>query len=78
MGGVGFVLGTYEMFSESGLEIKAGSPYEYTMVLTGNSSYIPSKRAFMNRCYESDTGLYAEGTAEILVENFLKLLHSIQ
>lgn len=78
VGGVGFALGTYEMFSESGLEIKAGSPYAYTMVLTGNSSYIPSKRAFTNRCYESDTGLYAEGTAEMLVENFLKLLEQVQ
>ena len=78
VGGVGFAVGTYEMFSESGLEIKSGSPYPYTMVLTGNSSYIPSRRAFANRCYESDTGFFAEGTAEMLVENFLKLLHAIQ
>ena len=78
VGGVGFAVGTYEMFSESGLEIKSGSPYPYTMVLTGNSSYIPSRRAFANRCYESDTGFFAEGTAEFLVAEFLKLLQQIQ
>ena len=78
IGGVGIAVGTYEMFSESGLEIKAGSPYPYTMVMTSNSSYIPSRRAFANRCYESDTGFYAEGTAEMLVEKYLELLKKIQ
>ncbi len=78
IGGVGIAVGTYEMFSESGLEIKFGSPYPYTMVMTSNSSYIPSRRAFANRCYESDTGFYAEGTAEMLVEKYLELLNKIQ
>lgn len=78
VGGIGFACGSYEMFSESGLQIKSRSPYEYTLVLTGNSGYIPSKRAFANRCYESDTGLYAEGTAETLVDEFVTLLEKIQ
>ena len=78
IGGVGIAVGTYEMFSESGLEIKAGSPFEYTMVMTSNSSYMPSKRAYANRCYESDTGFYAEGTAEMMVEKYLEMLRSIQ
>ena len=77
IGGVGIAVGTYEMFSESGLEIKSGSPYGYTMVMTSNSSYIPSKRAFANRCYESDTGFFAEGTAEMLVENYLQMLKEL-
>ena len=66
------------MFSESGLQIKGRSPYAYTMVLTGNSSYIPSARAFSDRCYESDTGFYAPGTAEILVDKFVEMLEKIQ
>ena len=78
IGGVGIAVGTYEMFSESGLEIKGGSPYEYTMVMTSNSSYMPSRRAYANRCYESDTGFYAEGTAEMMVEKYLEMLRSIQ
>lgn len=78
IGGVGIAVGTYEMFSESGLEIKAGSPYPYTMVMTSNSSYMPSRRAYANRCYESDTGFYAEGAAEMMVEEYVKLLKEIQ
>lgn len=78
VGGLGFVTGTYEMFSESGIQIKNRSPYEFTMVLTGNSSYIPSERAFANRCYESDTGFYAKGTAEKLVDEFVELLEKVQ
>jgi len=78
IGGVGIAVGTYEMFSESGLEIKSRSPYAYTMVMTSNSSYIPSRRAFANRCYESDTGFYAEGTAEMLVDEYIGLLEKIQ
>ena len=78
VGGLGFVTGTYELFSESGLQIKGRSPYAYTMVLTGNSSYIPSDRAFANRCYESDTGFYAQGTAEKLVDKFVEMLEKIR
>lgn len=78
VGGVGFTTGTYEMFSESGIQVKARSPYEFTMVLTGNSGYIPSDRAFENRCYESDTGFFAQGTAEILVDKYAELLEKIQ
>lgn len=78
IGGVGIAVGTYEMFSESGLEIKAGSPYPYTLVMTSNSGYIPSKRAFTNRCYEADTTFFAEGTAEMLVEKFKDLLEQVR
>ena len=78
VGGIGFTTGTYEMFSESGIAIKKASPYAYTMVLTGNSSYIPSDRAFNHRCYEADTGFYARGTAEKLVDKYLEMLKEIQ
>jgi hypothetical protein len=78
VGGLGFVTGTYEMFSESGLQIKTRSPYGYTMVLTGNSSYIPSDRAFANRCYESDTGFYAQGTGEQLAKEYVNLLNTLK
>ncbi len=78
VGGIGFTTGTYEMFSESGIQVKARSPYEFTMVLTGNSGYIPSDRAFANRCYESDTGFYAQGTAELLVDRLVQLLEEVQ
>lgn len=78
VGGVGFTTGTYEMFAESGIQVKEGSPYEFTFLLTGNSSYIPSERNFEYRCYEADTGFYAKGTAEKLVDNYIEMLKEIQ
>ena len=78
VGGVGFTTGTYEMFAESGIQVKEGSPYEFTFLLTGNSSYIPSERNFEFRCYEADTGFYAKGTAEQLVGKYVEMLKEIQ
>jgi len=78
VGGVGFTTGTYEMFAESGIQVKEGSPYDFTFVITGNSSYIPAERNFEYRCYEADTGFYAIGTAEKLVDNYVKMLKEIQ
>lgn len=78
VGGVGFVTGTYEMFSRSGMQLKKESPYEFTMILTGNWTYIPDKESFKYRCYESDTGFYTCGTAEKLVDKQLELLRQVQ
>lgn len=78
VGGVGFTTGTYEMFAQSGIEVKEGSPYEYTFLLTGNSSYIPHEEGCKHRCYESDTGFYAVGTAEKLVAKYLEMLKEMK
>ena len=78
VGGVGFTTGTYEMFSEAGIFVKANSPYAYTFLLTGNSGYIPSNSAFEYRCYEADTGFYARGTAEKLADKYVEMLKEIQ
>ena len=78
IGGIGFTTGTYEMFAESGIQVKEGAPYEYTFLLTGNAGYIPSERSFEYRCYEADTGLYAKGTAEKLVDNYIEMLKEIK
>lgn len=78
VGPIGFTTGTYEMFAESGMQVKEGSPYEVTFLLTGNSGYIPSQRNFAYRCYEADTGMYAPGTAEKLVEYYVQMLKEIQ
>jgi len=67
VGGIGFTTGTYEMYSESGIQVKEGSPFAVTFLLTGNGGYIPSAPAFDFRCYEADTGMYARGAAEKLV-----------
>ena len=78
VGGIGFVMGTYEMFSDAGLYIKRNSPFDITFVITGNHTYIPSAAAFDYRSYESDTGLYAKGTAEKLADEFVSMLKAVQ
>ena len=78
VGGLGFTTGTYEMFSESGKAVRDGSPFDFTFLVTGNSSYIPSAPAYDYRCYEADTGLYAKGTGEQLVEQYLEMLNEVK
>ena len=78
VGGIGITSGTYEMFSESGTYVKENSPYAATVVITGNSSYIPSEAAFGYRCYEADTGMYAKGTAEKLAQLYVDMLKELQ
>lgn len=78
VGGIGFVMGTYEMFSDAGLYIKRNSPFDITFIITGNHTYIPSAAAYDYRSYESDTGLYAKGTAEKLADEFVSMLNAVQ
>ena len=78
VGGIGFTTGTYEMFGESGKAVRDGSPFDFTFLVTGNSGYIPSEAAFNYRCYEADTGMYAKGTAEQLVDEYIKMLNQVK
>jgi len=78
VGDVAFTTGTYEMFSDAGLYVKENSPFPITFLITGNSGYIPSKEAYEYRSYEADTGMYAQGTAEKLAEEYVKMLNSIR
>ena len=78
IGGIGFTTGTYEMFSTSSLQVKEQSPFDITFIITGNSTYIPSLQAFEYRSYESDTGFYVPGTAEKLVDNYVKMLNEVK
>lgn len=79
VGGIGFVSHTYEMFSTSGLQIKEKSPFDTTFIVSGNSSYIPSLENFENyRSYEADTGFFAAGVAEKLVDAMVDMLKKVQ
>ena len=78
IGGVGFVTGTYEMFSSASLYIKANSPFENTFVICGCSGYIPDEAAFNYRCYEADTGMYVKGISEGLATEMVNMLKSFQ
>lgn len=75
---LGFVTGPYEMFCGNGMAIKDASPYKYTIIMMGNSGYIPDEKAFNYRCYEADTGTFAKGVAEKLQDKYIEMLKSIQ
>lgn len=77
IGDVAFTTGTYEMFSDAGLYVKENSPFPVTFLISGNSGYIPSAKAYEYRSYEADTGMFAPGTAEKLAEEYVNMLHTI-
>lgn len=76
IGGVAFACNTCETFSDQGIHIKNYSPYEYTMMVTGNRSYLASKQAFDYNAYEAVGGsaYYERGTAENMADKLLELL----
>ena len=78
VGGLGFTTGTYEMFTESGKAVRDGSPFDFTFLVTGNATYVSSTTAYDYRCYEADTGLYARGTAEKLVAQYIEMLDEVK
>lgn len=80
IGDVAFVMAPYEMFSENGEQIKAGSQFKNTIVCTlsrNTVSYIPSYDGYEydgKLSYEGTCCEYARGTAEELVEQYVKML----
>jgi hypothetical protein len=78
IGDIGFTEGTYEMFSTNALYVKQNSPFETTVVITGNYSYMPAQICYSYRSYESDTGFYAEGSAETMAEQYVKMLKELK
>ena len=78
IGDLGFVTSTNEVFSTVGLYTRANSPFETTFIITGNARYLPAKEAYDYRSYESDTGLYAKGTAEKVAEKWVSMLETVK
>ena len=77
LGDVAFIMAPYEMFDDSGVAIREGSPYEMTFVLAytnGRAGYIPSAPCIEHGCYGWECGLYEAGTAENLVNEFITML----
>ena len=80
LGDLAFVTVPFEMFDTNGMEIKDGSPFSTTFVLTcanNNFNYLPSKLAWQHGGYEVDAALFQCGTAEELVENYLAMLDTL-
>jgi len=80
IGDVGFITAPYEMFDTNGLQIKQGSPFEMTFVLTcanDGVGYIPSAFGYAHGCYEADCTRIAPGTGEELVIEYLQMLGTL-
>ena len=76
-GDVAFVAAPYEMFDTNGMEIKSGSPFKMTFVLTnagGAHAYVPAIGIVENGGYEVYTTKYVFGTGEMFVNEFLGML----
>ena len=81
VGNVGFIGVGCELLSEVGMAIKAGSPYEYTFVIThcnGSAGYLPPKHVYKEGGYEVDSSEFAPEAADILVKQALEMLYRLK
>lgn len=77
VGDVAFVAVPYEMFDTNGMQIKAGSPFKQTFILTCTNerfAYIPSALGFKNGGYSVDQCRFLPGTGEVIAENLIDSL----
>lgn len=76
IGNLAFAVAPYEMFGQHGKQIKEGSPYDMTFMITcaGQENYIASTESFDYNCYESQCCYFEQGTAEKLVDAYIGLL----
>ncbi len=81
IGDVGIVGVGCELLTEVGMEIKAGSPFAHTFLIThcnGRAGYLPPKHLYAEGGYEIDSTRFAPEAAEILVKESLKMLSSLK
>ena len=77
IGPIGFVGADYEMFSDAGNAIRKQTPFKNTIIMVTNQTYMPSDAAFEYGSYESSQTYFVRGTAETMVDEYLKMLNAI-
>ena len=80
VGELAFVVAPYEMFNDTGMQIREASEFEMTFVCAysnGFHMYIPTLKGFKNGGYEMVTCSYEPGTAEKTAEEYKKLLKDL-
>lgn len=78
IGDVAFIEAKCEMYADSAKYVKENSPFSATVVITGNSTYIPTVAAYDYRSYEADTSNFVRGSAEKMSEDFVSMLKSLK
>jgi hypothetical protein len=80
LGDVGVVGLGGEVLTEIGLAIKAGSPFQRTIVIThcnGAAGYLAPRHLYVEGGYEVRTSRFAPQAAEIVIRESLRLLHGL-
>ena len=80
IGDVAFISSPWEMFDNTGMQIKEGSPYEQTFVMylsNGRGKYLPSEPAYSNGCYEKELSYFVKGTAEEVAGLYIDMLEEL-
>lgn len=80
LGDVSFVVVPYEMFDDTGVDIRERSPFDITFILgytNGRLFYVPSAACIEHGCYEWECGLFVKGTAELLADEYVNLLNQL-
>lgn len=78
---IGFVGFNVEMLTEIGMEIKAGSPFKNTFVIThcnGSSGYLPPAGLYKEGGYEITSTRFEIGSAELVVKKALRMLYDLK
>ena len=81
VGDVAFVGVGCELLTEVGMEIKAGSTFPHTFMIThcnGRAGYLPPKHAYEEGGYEVDSTRFAPEAAAILVKESLQMLSNLR
>lgn len=78
IGDVGFIEAKCEMYADSAMYVKEHSPFSATVVIAGNSTYMPTEAAYDYRSYEADTSNFVKGSAEKMSEDFVQMLQSLK
>ena len=80
-GEIGIITCPYEMFCNSGMQVKEASPFAMTLIFgaytNGYQHYFPTELAWNYGGYEPDTSTYERGTAEQTVAHHLENLNRL-
>lgn len=80
-GDVSMTFGAFEMFGDTGLDIRNRTPYPMTFVVSQSldtNDYIPAPIGFKLRCYEAYSSHYAPGTAEQIADIYINTLQQLR
>ncbi|MCJ7448645.1 MAG: neutral/alkaline non-lysosomal ceramidase N-terminal domain-containing protein [Bacteroidales bacterium] len=78
---VAFVGFNVEMLTEIGMEIKSGSPYKHTFIIThcnGASGYLPPAELYKEGGYEISATRFEIGSSDMVVKKALRMLYDLE